>query len=301
MYDLITIGDITVDLYFKGEALDVVEDKFSLQVGSKYTADFFHQGLGGGAGNVAIDASTFELDTAVCALVGENAFKQIIIQNLVKKNVSTELLQFSSNFVNISSILLTKDGERTIIHFPTKDAQFSLSDEIKNRLKTGKCYYFGHLPYISFDEKMQLIDDIRQQDKPIFLNIGADDASLGLKKVSPIFEKIDGIIMNSDELSLLLDTNKSDLELSDDISKKLQSKDKIIIITDGENGSYCYCNNNVYYQKAVIVNSIVDTTGVGDAYTAAFIASFLHDTNIQECMKIASEFASKKLLRLGAN
>ena len=70
MYDLISIGNISIDLYFKGDALTFQNNRFQLAVGGKYFADHFYTGIGGGGVNIAIGASKFGLNTAVLGTVG---------------------------------------------------------------------------------------------------------------------------------------------------------------------------------------------------------------------------------------
>src|SRR3990167_852380 len=119
MYDLITIGDITMDLYFKGNDLIAKNDNFILTCGAKYSADTFYDGLGGGAANVGVNASNLGLNTAVVAKIGENSFKQIMLQKLIKKRVSTEFIIYEKTYYNLSTILVHKTGERTVIHYVT--------------------------------------------------------------------------------------------------------------------------------------------------------------------------------------
>ncbi len=301
MYDLICIGNITVDLYFKGESITQEKDRFNLAVGGKYLADFFHQGLGGGAANVAIDASSLDLDCAVCALVGENVFKQIIIQHLVKKNVSTELLLFLSDFINISTILLSDSGERTVIHYPTQTASFTLADHMMTQLSEARAYYFGHIPQSTLEEKIALIETIASNNKPLFLNLGREDCEEGLPRMAPLIKNADTLILNTYEFSELVGKKRDEIDFETDISILLPKKELLLVLTDGKNGSFAYHNKTVYRQKATIVDKIVDTTGVGDAFAAGFIASFVKEQDIQKSLSAASQFASKKLTRLGAN
>lgn len=301
MYDLVCIGDIVVDLYFKGESLTEKDERFSLAIGGKYQADAFYQGLGGGAANVAIDASSFELDCAVCALVGENVFKQIIIQYLVKKNVSTELLLFVPDFYNISTILLSGNGERTVIHYPTQTASFTIADHMLSQLSEAKSYYCANLPQANLPEKIKLLTTIKGYDKPIFLNLSLDDCKHSLTEIKPLLSFADGVILNSYEFAELSKKKHEDLDLSTNVAKLIGCENSLLVITDGSHGSYAYHKNEVFYQKADTVENIVDTTGVGDAYTAAFISSFIKEPDVTKSMEIASSFAAKKLTRLGAN
>ena len=92
MYDLISIGDITIDLFFKGVSLTTKQNRFYLAIGGKYHADHFYESLGGGSANVAAGCSHFGVSAAVIGKIGENSFKQLIIQKLIRKGVSSEFL-----------------------------------------------------------------------------------------------------------------------------------------------------------------------------------------------------------------
>lgn len=301
MYDLVTIGDIVLDLFFQGKSLTTDKDRFSLSIGGKYLADSFYQGVGGGAANVAIDAIAHDLDVAVCGLVGENSLKQLIIQHLVKKNVSTELLIFERDFINISTILLSETGEKTVIHYPTPDVPFVIPSQLESSLAQAKAYFVGHLPQATLKNKIAIMQTLLKTGAPIFLNLGLDDCALPLSDLKPLLSQAHTLILNAYELAELIKKKKEDISLESNPAKIIGFEDKLLIITDAENGSYAYHKNQVYHQKAVKVEKIVDTTGVGDAYTASFIASFMTDADIQKSMLVASQFASKKLSRLGAN
>ena len=49
MYDLISIGSISIDMYFQGDSLTNDGTRFNLAIGGKYLVEHFHGGLGGGA------------------------------------------------------------------------------------------------------------------------------------------------------------------------------------------------------------------------------------------------------------
>lgn len=70
---------------------------------------------------------------------------------------------------------------------------------------------------------------------------------------------------------------------------------KPIVVTMGENGSAALYGNKVYRQKAVPVEKIIDTTGCGDAFQAAFTVSWFRNHDIKYALKCGAEAASKVL------
>jgi len=82
MYDIITIGNISVDLYFKGRSLTKDNSRFQLAVGGKYFTDEFYEDVGGGGCNVASGLAKQGYNVAIFGKIGNNSFKEIILKKL---------------------------------------------------------------------------------------------------------------------------------------------------------------------------------------------------------------------------
>lgn len=77
------------------------------------------------------------------------------------------------------------------------------------------------------------------------------------------------------------------------------TKEKLIVVTLGAKGSYAFYDNSEFYQPAIEVDKVVDTTGCGDAYQAAFALTFYNTHNIQESMLAGAKSASLILQEWG--
>lgn len=300
MFDLLSIGNIAIDLYFKGDSLTEKEKRFALAIGGKYQVDFFKESLGGGAANVAVGVSRHGFNTAVIGLVGENPFKQIIIQHLSRRMVSTELLITLKDYLNISTIILNKAGERSIIHYSTPDVSLNLTDSYFERIKKVKSVYLGNTPGITLEEKLSLAKFIKKNNIILFLNLSGADCRNKTKKTEELISLADVFILNTHEFCELTKTKYSPEIFKKDVSKKLTYFKKLLVVTDAENGSYAYLDSKVYYHKAYKPRVILDTTGAGDAYTAGFISEYLSSQNIDNAIKNGSLYASKIIERVSA-
>ena len=301
MYDLVTIGGVTIDLFFKGVNLTVKNKRFFLAQGGKYTVDTFLENVGGGGANVAIGCSHYSLDVAVLAKIGENAFKQIILQKLVKKNVSTEFLLYEKEFINISSILLGKSSEKTVIHYLTPHDSFALSPILMNRLLNTRAVYMGNLPNISLDEKVHLLDYIKKAGKIIFLNLSRKDCQRGIDFVNPLLKRADFFIINTHEYAELVGKKHESINFKKNCLKAFKNPIFTLVLTAGENGSYSYRDEIVTHIPALKVSQIIDSSGAGDGYCAGFIAETLNNASLVEAMEEVSRYAKKILEKLGAN
>ena len=300
MYDLISVGNIAIDLYYKGKTLTNKDGRFQLAIGGKYHADYFHEDIGGGGCNVAVGVAKHGLKTAVFARVGNNPFKETIINKLKQKNVSSEFCQFEENYNIISSILLTDSSERTIISYDTPGhlaKKFFLHDE----LKKAKNIYISSLTSVSLEDKIEIITYLKGDKTLTFVNLSIVDCRREPEVLYKIFDSLDVLIINAHEYSELIKKPYKDMNLKNLEITLPYLKNRILIITDAEKGSYGYYKNEKYFQKAVEPKKIIDTTGGGDAYTAGFIAEYLKTKNIKFSMESGAKYAAEKLSRIGAN
>jgi len=73
----------------------------------------------------------------------------------------------------------------------------------------------------------------------------------------------------------------------------------LIVVTMGAHGSKAVFNGNVYFKEPVPVEDVVDTTGCGDAFQAAFCVSWFKNQNIMEALEAGSLAASFILTHFG--
>lgn len=301
MLDLITIGNISADLYFSAEELTVKEGRLALAIGGKYRSPMFKMFVGGGGANVAIGAARHRLKTAVVGMVGNTVFRRAIVKRLKKGKVSTKLLLFNQKDINVSTILLSPNGERTIISHQSSHRHVIEEKNIIRRLAHTRAVYFGNMPDVSAVERNKLMSALKQNDVLIFVNIGSSECRKSTKDTNELLENADVLIVNTHEFAELVKKPLEKINFGTSVLGHLPiMKDKLVVVTDGKNGSYGYHKEHVYHVPVGKAN-VVDTTGVGDAYTSAFISSFVRTEDIAASMKAGTRYAGRILGKIGAN
>ena len=240
------------------------------------------------------------LRAAVFGKIGDNPYRDVILKKLADKNVSTEFCQIEEDYYKISSILLTDKGERTIIHYETPShllREFFLHKE----LKKAKHIYFSSLENLDLREKKKMISYLKGPQTLTFVNLSALDCRRPIKDLTDFFDALDVLIINAHEYSELVKRPYEKIDFRKLEIRLPYLKDRILIVTDGERGSFGYCQGKIYFQEAVKPKKIVDTTGCGDAYTAGFIAQYIKSENIESSMFAGAKYATEKLGRIGAN
>lgn len=302
MFDLITIGTISADLYFDATDLTRENDRLALAIGGKYRSDEFHMTVGGGGANVAIGARKLGLKTGVIGLVGNNVFRKGILQRLDSAKVNTNYLLFSQTGASVSTILLQPSGERTVIAYQSSHEHVIEELHSAKHIPKTRAVYFGNLSHVSVRERCDLMRRLKKTGVTIVVNIGPLDCCKPKTYSNELLEHADVLVLNTHEYADLV---KKDLEQIQFQKSQLVHlpimKKKILIITDGANGSYGYEGEKVFHVPIVKAKKIIDTTGVGDGYTAGFISSFLGHEDVLRAMKSGARYASKILGRIGAN
>jgi len=302
MYELISIGSISIDFFFQGESLTFKDDRFQLAVGGKYQADYLYESIGGGGANVAIGGSVNGLNTAVVGKIGNNSFKHAILDELRKSKVSTDLCEYEDDYINISSILLAQNGERSIIHYLPSHKHIILSAEDCNKFTDTKAVYLGNLPDVSLTERESIIHFLKKKQVLTIVNLGVKDCRRPWEQLEKFIVGIDILIVNAHEFAEIVKRKYEEINFNHNLIEAYPIlKNTIVIVTDGPNGSYGYDEKTMVHQKAIEPAVIKDSTGCGDGYTSGFIAEYLKSKDIASAMKSGAHYASKILAQVGAN
>jgi len=302
MYDLITIGGISIDMYYRGDSLTQKDGRFSLAVGGKYLVDHFYAGLGGGAANVAIGVQSEGFKVAVMGKVGDNQFEGLIHNHLKEHNLTDSLIQKEENYMKISSILLSPEGERTIINYETPHEHILRTDKDLECLENAKIVYMANLWRVPLDERKRILSHLHQKKIITAVNLGISDCRRPIEQLTSLLQHVDILIVNTHELAELTKQKFESIHFQNDMRRMLPIvTSKILVATDGENGSYAYAEGKTYFEPAHSVNKILDTTGAGDAFSAGFLAGYLEKEDIQFAMHLGSKHAVKVIQKIGAN
>ncbi len=147
-------------------------------------------------------------------------------------------------------------------------------------------------PLNRFDFPLKTINYLKTFDIPLYLSIQGfirvcdENSSVKLSFNNQLYDILDSVE------GLFLDEKEAEIVFNGDFSKFDVNE---IIITKGSKGSRIIKNNKTIPIKAVENNNVLDSTGCGDTYMAAYISKKLDYHSPEVCGKFASLIASKKL------
>ncbi len=108
-------------------------------------------------------------------------------------------------------------------------------------------------------------------------------------------EGVDIIVADEDEVIKLLQA-----EDFEDTVARLEDYDNLFVMTRSEKGSVITNGKRKVLQPATPVETIVDTTGAGDAYAAGFLYGYTQNKSLEECARLGTFCATQVIQQVGA-
>lgn len=108
-------------------------------------------------------------------------------------------------------------------------------------------------------------------------------------------EGVDIIVADEDEVIELLQA-----EDFEDTVARLEDYDNLFVMTRSEKGSVIMNGKRKVVQPATPVETIVDTTGAGDAYAAGFLYGYTQKKSLEECARLGTFCATQVIQQVGA-
>lgn len=300
-FDLIAIGDSTIDTFIKVHDASVECDinheecKICVGYGDKIPVDSISRSVAGDAANVSIGASKLGIRTAIYTNLGSDSEGIHIKKVLCEMGVSDDYIETIPGRNSNSSVILTFQGERTafVYHQPW----FYKLPNIKN----AKWVYFTSVSESFIDSN--IVDEIahyvdRCGAKLVF-GPGTFQIKANIKRYPKTLERCQLLICNLEEAKKILEIDISErVDVHDLLAKLLLLGPKMILITDGQEGSY-YSDGIKILKVGVFPVQIVEKTGAGDAYTSAFLSALINNLPVEEAMVWGAINSSKVIGHIG--
>jgi len=262
MYDLVSIGSITRDIFVptdRGKIFRMPKDKLApvwlgFELGEKLCIDGVTEDGGGVATNLSIGTKKLGLKSTPLG-PAKPAVSVILIDRKTGERVI--FYQKSSGTINIGKIGNIKTKWLSVSSLTgkwTKQADKILSYIAKN--KTGLVL----LPSTS-----QIRDDFSDLKK--------------LLKIAKI------LILNKNEALEIASKVKVKTANIKDLFKLMHNLGpEIVCITDGTKGAHCSDGKKIYFSPIKKVKA-VDATGAGDAFASGFLGFYLKGSNMQTSLR----------------
>ncbi|MBQ2984682.1 MAG: carbohydrate kinase family protein [Candidatus Gastranaerophilales bacterium] len=310
MYDFITIGSATQDVFIQSDVASIVtvsqmakkSEFMSFPYGAKTEIADFSKNLGGGAVNTATNFANLGLKTSTIIKLGNDELNSIIKLKLAQSGIDImNIIDSKKDLTGFSIILVSFQGDRTVLAHRGANAHVSEKEVNFNAIKNSRWVYVSPLS----GDSNKILDKIAKFCEENKINLAINAGTTALKKGAKYFSKIlktaQIVVMNKEEATLV-----TKIQVRPDTKEEKYSKEKIhpdivsmlkelkgdseaiVVITDGKNGVYCYDGKKIYICP-IFPSPVVSTLGAGDAFSSTFCATYdKFNGNIEKALMYAS-------------
>lgn len=305
-FDIVTIGGATHDIFFLSTKFSVQNNALQFLWGEKHLAEELITDIGGGGCNAAIGLARLDLNTAFWGEIGNDTEGQAVGERLKKERVHRDFLTLGTTHTATSAIFLEPGGEHSVVTYRGDHDQLDTDTiNIRKLLNTKWLYLAGPAGGV-------VANQAKEQGIKIAFLPNSQQIEQGIPSIQNILQVSDVLILNAVEAAKLLDEDIEKFNAStrtcdtttntiQKMAVKLNSFGaKTVVITRDICGIYVFDGANSFNCAAPTVESLIDTTGAGDAFSCGFVGALVHGKTVEEALQWGTKNAGSVLSLVGA-
>ena len=283
---LLVIGDIAWDIFIRPEG-DLVRGSDVLG-----TVDVMP---GGAAANVAVWARRLGANVTLVGKIGDDTLGTLMHTHLQAEGVARHVITAPGGLSTRVGILVSADGEHSFVIDHTKVLRFEEGDAPPSLLDAADAVFFNAYDIFlarSTTFLSALLAAARLRGVPIifdpssFALIDAFGADRLMEGVGPV----DVLLANDAEADALRGRRPL---------ASLETWARLAVVKQGSGGASAYGGGGAWHAEANPVK-VVDTTGAGDAFDAAFMVEWLASRNVVAALHAGNRLGAHVAGHLGA-
>ena len=306
VYDVITVGETTMDAFMTLDDssekvhLDKEAGELCFKHGEKINVSRYDFQMGGNATNVAVGLSRLGLQATLCSEIGDDEFSIKIRNSLAKEHIE-RLLMIQTPGVSSFSTIINFKGDRTLFVQDVERKHEFHFDEV-----TTKYIYLTSLGQ-EWEPAYKKVLSFAQAEKALIaFNPGHHQIREGKETIHEVLEHTEILFVNKEEAELILFHHYGEKDDDSDeylqkLAEKLQKKGpKMVVITNGKDGSYVLDASGKWHYRKMFPGKVVERTGAGDAYASGFLAATVHGLSVEDAMLWGAANAASVVEHIGA-
>ncbi|MCH0571074.1 ribokinase [Streptomyces sp. MUM 136J] len=284
-YDLLVVGSANADLVIGVERRPGAGETV---LGSELAVH-----PGGKGANQAVAAARLGADTALLARVGDDAHGRLLLSSLRAAGVDTVGVLVGGAPTGVALITVDPSGDNSIVVSPGANARLAPED-IR---AAGSLFHASRVVSAQLEIPLETVVEVVRSLAP--------GSRLVLNPSPPrplpreVLDACDPLIVNEHEARVVLgDACVS--ELPEDWARLLLAKGpRSVVVTLGARGALVASASGVFRVASVEVEA-VDTTGAGDAFTAALAFRLATGADLPEAAAYAARVGAAAVTKRGA-
>jgi ribokinase len=292
MSKFFVVGDVTVDLmYFVNELPEA---------GGETSVSRAVMEPGGAGGTIATALARLGHQVKIATRVGTGPFSEVALKNVIESGVETSCIQRDEALQTGSVLLLvTPDAQRTMLSSAGAtrhlDAAFLNPDDITScdALVMSAYSLIGGLQR---EYAVKALDIAKRAGLTTFIDMGSGAVNALQDRLISLTQDFDYLLMNQKELLTLTGASS----ISEAVTGLAHEGIKRVIIKVGEKGSMVITPEITDLIEAYEIDNVVDSTGAGDYYTAAFAHGIMEGHDLREAARLGNIAGALNTTQVGA-
>ncbi len=277
--DVVGLGTCNVDFINKVPRLAGPDDEVDVE---KLVLS-----VGGSASNFTVGLSRLNISAGIIARIGKDYFGQICAKKLKDEGVDIQRLLSIDVPTGMVFIAVDPPGERSMYAFMGANAKFELLKEDIDYIKSSKILHITGM-------YKEVVEEASRYARFLSFSPGTALSMYGTENLHKSIERSNIIFLNKKEVNILTGEN-----LDNGVQTLLDIGAQMVAVTCGKDGANLYTKDEVIYSP-VKETAALDTTGAGDSFAAGFIAAYIKDKELEECLDFANMVASSCVEKYGA-
>lgn len=284
---LFCFGDLCLDLVARTGSVP--------ETGQDATVEQLDLVPAGAAVNCAITAARHGADVELIGIVGQDAFGAVLIDHLSAAQVGTSRIARIEGRTGVVISVVQPGGERTLYSYRGVNAS-PYGTLPSGLLRRDDCLYVSGYSCQTENSRstaVALMSAARSAGALCALDPSFQFARDVQRQYPDLLKGLDFLFPNREEAALI--TGSDSVEAS--AAALHQFGAATVIVTLGDQGCYVHSKTVQAFVRAATHGSAVDTTGAGDAFCGAFLASFVAGINLIEAALAANAAAGELAMR----
>ncbi|HRH44994.1 MAG TPA: carbohydrate kinase family protein [Pyrinomonadaceae bacterium] len=282
------IGELNVDLVASGLVKEPT-------LGQEILAQDFTMTLGSASAVFACGIAKLGNQISFISRIGKDDFGRFCLDELQKKDVSTEKVEVIEKVKTGVTIVLSMPKDRAMVTYLGAISELSLADIPLDNLNN---HNHLHLTSYFLQTKLQpdfplLMQEAKKRGLTVSFDPNSDPSQSWNEQIFEVIRNADIFFINELEATQL--TGKNDLEA---MLRDLEKYCPCVVIKLGAKGAIAISNGKIVQTEGFKVDAI-DTTGAGDTFAAGFVHAYLEKKELSECLKIGNACGALSTLKVG--
>ncbi|GGR44207.1 sugar kinase [Deinococcus seoulensis] len=289
------IGDVTVDHLYHLDRLP--------SPGQEVTPRHASMKPGGAGGTISVTLARLGHSVTLAARVGQDPFAEYALSHVRESGVSESAIQRDPDLLTSTiTVMQTAGGERAMISDGAANRQLDPAHLNAAGVQAADALIINAYAMIEGPQRefaLNAIDAARSATPrvPVFIDLGTGAVNKAGTSLRADVLRADYLMLNQHELQALTGTSS----ISAALAQLGEAGAKQVIVKVGKMGSITWTPTETELVDAVRPEGkVVDSTGAGDTFTAAFAHAILSGCSMPEAARAANTAGALAATGIGA-